>query len=66
MLRALPPLLLAVCLLLLAEDCAHAAAEAFALWWSSVLPALFPFYLLVFLVLMALMHRQLVRKTAHI
>ena len=32
---------------------------------NNITPALFPFYLLVFLVLMALMHRQLVRKTAH-
>ena len=30
---------------------------------NNITPALFPFYLLVFLVLMALMHRQLVRKT---
>ena len=36
----------------------------FGLLANSITPALFPFYLLVFLVLMALMHRQLVRKTA--
>ena len=61
MLRALPPLLLAVCLLLLAEDCAHAAAEAFALWWSSVLPALFPFYLCTSLLLRSGAAQSLVR-----
>lgn len=33
---------------------------------NNITPALFPFYLLVVLVLMVLMHRQLVRKTAHI
>ena len=38
----------------------------FGLLANNITPALFPFYLLVFLVLMALMHRQLVRKTAHI
>ena len=32
---------------------------------NNITPALFPFYLLVVLMLMALMHRQLVRKTAH-
>ena len=37
----------------------------FGLLANNITPALFPFYLLVFLVLMALMHRQLVRKTAH-
>ena len=31
---------------------------------NNITPALFPFYLLVFLMLMALMHRQLVRKTS--
>ena len=35
----------------------------FGLLANNITPALFPFYLLVFLVLMALMHRQLVRKT---
>ena len=37
----------------------------FGLLANNITPALFPFYLLVFLLLMALMHRQLVRKTAH-
>ena len=37
----------------------------FGLLANNITPALFPFYLLVFLVLMVLMHRQLVRKTAH-
>ena len=32
---------------------------------NNITPALFPFYLLGVLMLMALMHRQLVRKTAH-
>ena len=36
----------------------------FGLLANNITPALFPFYLLVFLVLMALMHRQLVRKTS--
>ena len=38
----------------------------FGLLANNITPALFPFYLLAVLVLMALMHRQLVRKTAHI
>ncbi len=34
---------------------------------NNITPALFPFYLLVFLVLMALMHRQLVAQNgAHL
>ena len=37
----------------------------FGLLANNITPALFPFYLLAVLVLMALMHRQLVRKTAH-
>ena len=37
----------------------------FGLLANNITPALFPFYLLVVLMLMALMHRQLVRKTAH-
>ena len=37
----------------------------FGLLANNITPALFPFYLLVFLALMALMHRQLVRKTAN-
>ena len=37
----------------------------FGLLANNITPALFPFYLLGVLVLMALMHRQLVRKTAH-
>ena len=32
---------------------------------SSITPALFPFYLLVLLILMFVMHEQLIRKTAH-
>ena len=36
----------------------------FGLLANNITPALFPFYLLVVLVLMALMHRQLVRKTS--
>ena len=31
--------------------------------WPTMYPALFPFYLLVVLVLMVVMHEQLVRKT---
>ena len=38
----------------------------FGLLANNITPALFPFYLLAVLVLMVLMHRQLVRKTAHI
>ena len=38
----------------------------FGLLANNITPALFPFYLLAVLMLMALMHRQLVRKTAHI
>ncbi len=37
----------------------------FGLLANNITPALFPFYLLGLLVLMAAMHRQLVRKTAH-
>lgn len=37
----------------------------FGLLANNITPALFPFYLLAVLVLMALMYRQLVRKTAH-
>jgi len=36
----------------------------FGLLASNVTPALFPFYLLVLLVLMVFMHEQLVRKTS--
>lgn len=44
-------ILLCACLLLFAVDCTRAAAEAFTLWWNSVLPALFPFYLCTSLLL---------------
>ena len=37
----------------------------FGLLANNITPALFPFYLLVLLVLMVVMHEQLVRKTAH-
>ena len=37
----------------------------FGLLANNITPALFPFYLLVLLVLMVVMHEQLVRKTSH-
>ena len=37
----------------------------FGLLANNITPALFPFYLLVLLVLMVFMHEQLVRKTSH-
>ena len=37
----------------------------FGLLANSITPALFPFYMLVLLVLMVFMHEQLVRKTSH-
>ena len=36
----------------------------FGLLANNITPALFPFYLLVLLVLMVFMHEQLVRKTS--
>ena len=38
----------------------------FGLLANNITPALFPFYLLVLLVLMVVMHEQLVRKTSHL
>ena len=43
--------LLCLCLLLCSDVCTSAAAAAFRLWWESVLPALFPFYVCVSLLL---------------
>lgn len=45
LLRFLPILLVCAGLLVFSQASALAAAEAFQLWWNSVLPALFPFYL---------------------
>lgn len=44
-------LLLCAGLLSHAQACTQAAAQAFVLWWDSVLPALFPFYLCTSLLL---------------
>lgn len=45
------PGILCLCLLFCSADCTNAAAAAFQLWWESVLPALFPFYICMSLLL---------------
>lgn len=46
--RLLPPLLVALCILLLgcSREALKSASDALSLWWNRVLPALFPFYVL--------------------
>ncbi len=46
--RLMPAVLIGMCVLLLAcsKEALDSAAEALSLWWTRVLPALFPFYVL--------------------